>query len=480
MRKPKKKQAQPKDVAVSPISQMMVQDAFQNVMARTGFNTINLMEGTEYPLTRLTRNYNLMTSLFRNNWLAQKVISIVSKDILKNWIKFTTDIPPEDIDKINRAMRIAKVRSGLLDALNWGRLYGGAAALMLIEGQEDILDQPLDINSIMPGDFKGLMVVDRWSGVYPQLQLVDDISSPDFGLPAYYDFRDKTSGIAQSVHHSRILRFIGHDLPQWEQQAEAYWGSSIIEPLYEELKKRDNTSANIAMLIFQSRLRVLKIKDLNVLISGANKEALKDFYNTIQAQNWLQSNQGIQVIGADDDFQSIDYTYTGLNEIYSSFMMDVAGASGIPVTKLFGRSPAGMNATGEFDMMNYYDMIEQEQESHLRPQLEKLLPVVCMSTLGLVPDDLGFDFNPIGTPTEEQVANIVERKTEAILSALDRGVISQQTALKELKQSGEGTGMWTNITDEEINKANDEPTGDLLFEGDDPEKELATEERDEG
>ncbi len=42
---------------------------------------------------------------------------------------------------------------------------------------------------------------------------------------------------------------------------------------------------------------------------------------------------------------------------------------------------------------------------------------------------------------------------------LQQGIISQQTALKELRQAGKSFGMWTNITDEDIENAADQPQG---------------------
>lgn len=435
------------------IHKMMTADAFQNAFARTGYATPNLMEGTNYPLTRLTRDYALMNALYRNNWLAQRVISIIPKDMLKNGWNYETELDPQDVDRLVKYERRSCLKAQLLQGLNWGRLYGGAAGLMLIDGQEDMLDQPLDVDSIMPGDFKGLMIVDRWAGIYPDLELITDINSPERGLPKFYQFRDMSTRKNYNVHHSRIIRFIGHMLPEWEREAEVYWGSSVIEPLFEELKKRDNTSANIALLIFQARLTILKLKNLDVLLAGTNVKAKQDFYNTVQAQNWLRSSQGMQVIGADDTFESVQYTFAGLNEIYESFMLDMSGAAQIPVTKLFGRAPAGMNATGESDMRNYYDVVEQEQESALRPALEKIMPVLCMSALGAIPDDIEIVFNPIQTPEEKDVADLVKAKAEAVMIFHNAGIISDQTALKEAKIMGTGTAMFSSISDEDINAA---------------------------
>jgi len=75
-------------------------------------------------------------------------------------------------------------------------------------------------------------------------------------------------------------------------------------------------------------------------------------------------------------------------------MMDLSGASRIPVTKLFGRSPAGLNSTGEGDLENYADFIEQECEAKLRPIFQKFLPFICISVWGYVPQDAKIKFDP--------------------------------------------------------------------------------------
>ena len=258
------------------------------------------------------------------------------------------------------------------------------------------------------------------------------------------------------VHYSRILRFTGDDLPYWEAQAEQNWGASVVESIFDELKKRDNVSWNIAQLTFMASLRVLKMSDMGQMLSATDEQTKAELYRTIEAQNWLMSNMGLQLIDAADDLQSHQYTFGGVSDVYKQFMMDIAGAARIPATKLFGRSPEGMNATGESDLQNYYDMIAQEQEAKLRPILNKLLPVLCMSVFGSVPDDLDFEFDPVSEPSDEQRTDLAKNGTDIVVSALNAGLVSPRTALKEMKQQSERTGVWTNITDADIMKASDE------------------------
>lgn len=438
------------------IIQAKAADAFSNPVARLGAGTPNLMEGTDYSMERLTRNYGLLNTMYRNHWIVRQIIDIIPSDMLKNWITLTTEVNPELLKRVDLELRKTQLIQKLKLGLQWGRLFGGAIGVMLIAGQGDDLSSPLDLKKILPGDFCGLMIFDRWNSVDPSLEVVEDIRSSEFGLPKYYTITDSTTGTFAKVHYSRVLRFTGDDLPYWESIAEQQWGASVVESIFDELKKRDNVSWNIAQLTFMASLRVLKMADMGQMLSALDPSSQSELYRTIQAQNWLMSNMGLQVIDATDDMQSHQYTFGGISDVYQQFMMDIAGAARIPATKLFGRSPSGMNATGESDLQNYYDMIAQEQESRLRPLLNKLLPVLCMSVFGAVPNDLDFEFDPVSEPSDQERSDLAKSGTENVVTALNAGLVSKRTALKELKQQSERTGVWTNITDADIMNASDE------------------------
>lgn len=460
------------------LRRIYTQDAFQNQMARLGFGQNNLTEGTEYPNTRMTYNFNLFNSLYRSSWIARKIIDVMPSDMLKNWIKFTTVIEPDDLRKIDSVLNKTRTKTKIKEGLKWGRLYGGAAGLILIEGDED-LSKPLDYSTIRQGSYKGMIIFDRWSGINPQLELEDDINDIEFGLPKYYDISLAKDNIANhgidyvqnkssllKVHHSRIIRFEGRDLPYWEKQYETHWGESELEIVFEELKKRDNTSFNIASLIFLANIRILKMNDLGQLLGASSQQAQQNLYQTLTAQNELMNNMGIYVMDKDDDFDTKEYSFGGLNDIYESFMLDIAGACEMPVTKLFGRNPAGFNATGEGDLTQYYDTIEEKQETFLKPILDKLLPIIFMSAIGSVPEDLTWEFNPCRSISNEDLADLSQKMTSVVLDAFNAGLITKAVALRELKQQSDKTGMWSNITDELIEKAEQEDDDNLVTEED--------------
>lgn len=440
--------------ADKPNNPVMTMDSFQNAMARLGFQMPNMLEATTYPLTRLTQDYQTLNSLYRNHWIVRKIVDVIPEDMCKNWIKLNTQIDPGSMTRLEKVIKKTKTKERILEGLKWGRLYGGAVGVILIEGQEDMLAQPLNYDLIMPGSYKGLLILDRWSGISPEAEVISDINDPDFGLPAYYQMT-MPNGRMLRVHHSRLVRFIGNALPLWESWAEQQWGASVVEAVYDELKKRDNTSYNIANLVFLANLRIYQT-DMADLMGLGDPKIRQDFWSAMQAINMMMNNQGMTIIGQNDSFDTKQYTFTGLNDVYESFMLDVAGACEIPVTRLFGRSPAGFNATGESDLTNYYDSIEEKQEAYLSPVLDKLLPIIALSTWGMIPDDLDYEYNPLRKADPKENADLAKSMGESVISVYNASLISQQTALKELRQQSEVTGMWSNITDEDIAKADTE------------------------
>ena len=425
-------------------------DAFSNPIFRLGFGSQSPLEATEYPLTRMSGNYPLLNSLYRDNWVVQNVVGIIPDDMTKGWFTAKGAVAPEHLAELERVQRDTALRERVNEGLRWGRLYGGAAGLILLRGQEEVLDRPMELDSILPGAFAGLYILDRWCGVTPGAALVTDPADPDFGLPEHYDIQAGEGRVAARVHHSRIIRFTGRELPYLERLAEQYWGASEVESLYREVVQYDNTTANMAALTFRANVDTMEVQNLDQLFSLSSGEAQRRFWNTMQAQSVMRSNFGYQLVNKGDQIKNTQYTFTGLSDVYESMCLSLSGASRIPMTKLFGRAPAGMNATGESDLQNYYDYVDTLRQSKLAPILRRLLPVLAMSAWGKVPGDMDISFPPLWTPTAREVAEIARDKAEAVIAVFQAGLIHADTAARELKKLSGETGLFDSITDEEI------------------------------
>ena len=104
-----------------------------------------------------------------------------------------------------------------------------------------------------------------------------------------------------------------------------------------------------------------------------------------------------------------------------------------------------MNSTGEADLRNYCDMIAQMQERHLRPALEKLVPVMAISCWGYAPEDMEIVFEPIMTTSPAEKAELVQKMSADVVTAFQAGLLTREEALDELKSRGETLGMYTKV-----------------------------------
>ena len=139
------------------------------------------------------------------------------------------------------------------------------------------------------------------------------------------------------------------------------------------------------------------------------------------------------------------YSFSGISDVYDNFMLDMAGAAEIPATKLFGRSPQGLNENGVSDLKNYAEMISGLQERMLRPAMEKLLPVMAYSCRGFCPDDMDIVFTPIIAPTPEECADLVDKLSANVIAAFQAGLISRGEAVEELKARGAEFSVWNKL-----------------------------------
>lgn len=429
-------------------------DGYSNVPANLGAGANNLVQTANYVMERFTWDYYTLNILFRDNWIAKAIIEKPANEMLKNGFSIHSQIEPDKIDKIMNIWQKTKTQNKFLKCLKWARLYGGCLLIPMIENQGD-LSKPLDYETIMPDSYKGCFTVDRWSGVSPSIELVDNITDPDFGQPEYYDVSDNTTGKTFRIHHSRVIKMIGREMPYWEEIAETYWGASELEHIYTELKKRDDTSANISFLIFLANIRVFKMEGMSQMLSIGDQQAAQRVYETMKTMNHLMCNTGTLAIDKEEDFAMHGYSFTGINDVYESFMLDISGAAEIPVDKLFGRSPSGFNSGAE-TLQNYYDTIDEKRETYVREPLEKIVKIITMSALGEIPDDIEIDFNPVRRPSDLEKSDLAQKNAQPIFDAYAGGLIGKGTALKELKQQSDITGLWTNITDEMIQEAYNE------------------------
>lgn len=450
MSRRQRRQVQATDAATS------TRDGFANLAARMGLGAQNVFSEGTYIFDLLTRNRIKLEAMYRGSWIVGAAVDSIAEDMTRAGISIKGDIQPEQIEQMQVQMTRIGVWSALLEAIKWGRLYGGAIALIVIDGQDPAT--PLNVDTVGKDQFRGLKVFDRWQ-LRPSLQNMV-LEGMDYGLPEFYDV---ISNIATGqvsnlrIHHSRVIRQIGIQLPAMQAMTEEWWGESVIERMYDRLVSFDAATSGAANLIQKAHLRTVQIDKLREVLAAGGK-AEENLLSMFHHMRMLQTNEGLTLLDKEDTFAAHSYTFSGLSDMILQFGQQIAGATGIPLVRLFGQSPAGLNSTGESDLRMYYDNVAAQQESRLRDGMMKVLRVMHKSLFGVLPpDNFDFDFVPLWQTSTKEKADIATSITTTVATAYEKGIIDQTTALQELKQSSESTGVFTNITEEQIEEAKMEP-----------------------
>jgi hypothetical protein len=112
----------------------------------------------------------------------------------------------------------------------------------------------------------------------------------------------------------------------------------------------------------------------------------------------------------------VERTFTGVSDILDHLANNLSGIAEMPATILFGRSPAGENATGESDQKIWDDQVTAAQRNDYQPVMERLVYLAALATGATEPEAWGFEFLPLSEPSEKEEADLwkVIADTDAI------------------------------------------------------------------
>jgi phage-related protein (TIGR01555 family) len=430
--------------AMSRTTRPVAADGLENVVAGLGTNR-DKMSFTSYEFVAPLTRYEL-ENMYRSSWLSKRIVNAVADDMTREWRSINFDDPKNKAQfVIEQAEKRLGVKAKINKALRWSRLYGGGLVIIGLRNAND-LSKPLDPATVKKGDLKYLHVMDRWR-VAPEGELVTDMSSPHFGKPKYYLLAESSV----RVHHTRVLRFNGEELPYFAWLQNGMWDDSSLQHVYESLRNADTSTRAIASMLFEANVDVVKVADLADLLARKNGEQI--LTKRFQVAALLKSFNRMLLLGENETYEKKSNNFANLHEVMRGFRIDVCGAANIPMTILFGQSASGLSSTGDEEVRNYYDMVSAKQEAELRPQLEQLDEVMVRSELGTMPDDYRYEFNSLWQINDTDQSEIDLNRAQADKIYVDMGAVPPQTVARDLKERG----TYKSLTDADIAKVDDKP-----------------------
>jgi uncharacterized protein len=439
---------------------MYLFDTFTNFLSGLGVIGRDKMTASHYVTAVWTRDQ--LEASYRSDWIARKAITIPPFDSTREWRNWQAE--QDQIEKLEKTETRLQVQLKLQQGLTKARLYGGATILIGVDGD---MSKELDPESIKKDGLKFLHVM-----APHQLhveELIRDIANPYYGQPQFYVLRsdgganvpDKQLIGQVKVHPSRMVRLMGLEPP--DPMLNSGWGDPLLQVIHDAVNASGMVMGSIATLITEAKFDVIKIPGLTETFStttGTNK-LIKRFAEANVAKSVINA----VVMDAEEEWQRIGVKFEGMPEILQLYLQVAAGAADIPATRFLGMSPAGLNATGESDLQNYYDRIHADQELRLSPALDKLDRAIQMSALGKYDEDIYYEWNPLWQMTEAEKADIAFKKAQSTSLDVNSGLIPFEALVKgkvnQLIEDGTYPGLEQAI-DEAIDNMDQLPENQML------------------
>lgn len=347
-----------------------------------------------------------IVAAYRGSWLPRKIVDIPALDSCRKWRDWQAD--QDQIEAIEKEEKRLNVKGKVLEASKKGRLFGGAA-LYIGTGDQNT-DRPLDVERIGKLGIKHLTVLTRRQLTAGQIER--DPESEWFNKPKEYKLTG-TNGMQITIHPSRLVLFQGAMAPDEDMANLLYqgWGESVLTAAIDAIKNADSTAGNIASLIFEAKVDIIKIPGFMASIGDeVYKQKLLERYTLAATAKGIN---GMLLLDSEEEYVSKTTSFATLPDVLMSFMQIVSGAADIPVTRLLGQSPAGMNATGTSDMKNYHDRVQSIQELELTPAMSRLDECLIRSATGTRDEAIYYEWAPLEQMSEKERADIFKTKADA-------------------------------------------------------------------
>lgn len=432
--------------------------SFNNPEMRTGASNYMLNSGY-FMNDMITFRRNELTAIYHGCWIFRKIVDIPARDMWSRGITINNDNDSQDLKEVYGLYN--RVKSDMIYATQQSRIYGGAAAFIMVDDGEEDLSKPLKLKNIKKGSPIKFIITDRWYGLDWSSEVVDNYASPEFGLPKYYSFFVEGSEelAGEKIHHSRVLRFVNRRSPRIIEQQLQGWGVSELEHVLQDLMNHENTKNSIASLLNKSLLEIVKLEGMRNTMSGlssGNPQASQMFAAQMTALNNYRTSNNLVFMDKQDEYQKEEYGFSGLSDILNSQKDIVAGAAEMPEVMLFGTNRAGLNGDSPIELRLYANTILGRQDQEVRPVLDKLLPILYRICGFEVPRNLSYEFEGLLDVSNESKQSMLQSIVSNVTQLLDAGLITRETALAEIQSAQKQTGFGTKIEQRDIDLAKEE------------------------
>lgn len=361
------------------------------------------------------------------------IVETIATEMTRKWIKLEGKGEKDKTKKIkqlNEELERLKVREAFCRVCEVDGFFGRAHLYLDLGTTDDeselkspIGDGHNDLSraKIKRGDFKRLAVIEPvWT--YPSGYNANDPLSPDWYNPQEWFV------MAKQIHVSRCLRFVGREVPDMLKPAYSFGGLSLTQMAKPYVENWLNVRQSVADIIQAFSVMVLSTNLGEVLTPNGNA-----LFDRVDMFNNLRNNRGTFVVDKNtEDFKNVSAQLSTLDALQAQAQEHMASVSRIPLVKLLGTTPHGLNATAEPELRAFYDSIHAFQGKFFTPNLKRVIGFAMLNIWGRIDPDITFTYEPLWSLDEKGAAEVRKLDAETDQIQIDSGVISAMESRKRV------------------------------------------------
>ena len=398
---------------------------------RGAFSRVPNFTGNPYEFPNFVDRWRQYCHLYEICWEARKIVRIPVEDALRK---------PWEIENVNEEM-VASLQSkevelkfleSLKRAMMLERLLGGCLQFFgLDETEDDVSKKYMPVAGMSKLRFINCIPLSRISRVNWDTD------------PLSYGYMRPNEFIVNghNLHVSRCIVWDGEPLfdpydfalTQFRVNL-AGFGPSKLAPIWDDIVKAVGTRQAAYQLIQTNNAIIVAVSELQDLMATnpgkKNLQTLKEIANNLSVYRAAIINKDkVDVTQQAASFGSVP-------ELLMSFLQVLSAASDIPATRFLGQAPGGLNATGESDLENYYNVIDALQRQRIEPAIRYFYDVIGYQkwpdTWGMVRRKMEIKFTPLWNLSELEEAQKNQIEIANVFQAWEAGLMPDEKAIEEL------------------------------------------------
>ena len=310
------------------------------------------------------------------------------------------------------------------------------------------------------GDFKRLAVVEPiWC--YPASYNSNDPLKEDWYNPQGWFVQGK------EVHVSRLLRFVGREVPDMLKPAYAFGGLAMSQMAKPYVDNWLGVRQSVADIVQAFSVFVLST-NMGADLSPQGNE----LFDRVDLFNNIRNNRGTMVLDKEsEEFQNVAAPLGTLDALQAQAQEHMAAVSRIPLVKLLGISPHGLNGTAEPEIRVFYDSIHAFQEKFFTRHLRTVIAFAQINIWGKVDPDISFIYEPLWSLDEKGQAEVDKIKAETGQILIDDGTLHPEEERARIASDPDTPYPGLDVDDVPEPPADENTDGDIDAAGDDEDSE---------